>query len=228
MTRIKFSDRKKAWNKKAQKSKRPLEALRKRKRYLIVCEGEKTEPYYFRGLEKARLPENVVIVAHGFGKSTLSLVKHAIDLHHKLEKIGEGADEVWLVFDKDDFKDDAFDNAITKCEAQKFKTQDNIEKSFQCAWSNESFELWYLLHFKDVTAWTSRKALNADLSKQLGYKYSKADEKFYSTLQEKGNEAAAIDRAEKLLQQAVPPWHNANPATKVHELVQVLLTHEIL
>jgi hypothetical protein len=42
---------------------------------------------------------------------------------------------VWLVFDKDDFDD--FDQAI----------QEAIDRGYSVAWSNQSFEYWLYLHF---------------------------------------------------------------------------------
>jgi hypothetical protein len=47
-----------------------------RRYYLIVCEGEKTEPNYFESL-KRKLPDNIVkrISIQGVGKNTLSLLK---------------------------------------------------------------------------------------------------------------------------------------------------------
>lgn len=44
--------------------------------------------------------------------------------------------DVWVVIDKDDFSD--FDEAIQKAGVEKLSV----------AWSNPSFELWYLLHFQ--------------------------------------------------------------------------------
>lgn len=42
---------------------------------------------------------------------------------------------IWVVFDKDDFKD--FDEAIRL----------GKEKGYKIAWSNQSFEYWLYLHF---------------------------------------------------------------------------------
>ena len=42
---------------------------------------------------------------------------------------------VWIVFDKDDFDD--FDQAI----------QEAINRGYNVAWSNQSFEYWLYLHF---------------------------------------------------------------------------------
>ena len=69
---IKLSDRKKEWYLRSRKSEvRRLDALAERERVLIVCEGEKTEPNYFKAI-KAELPRHVVEVElHGEGDNTL-------------------------------------------------------------------------------------------------------------------------------------------------------------
>ncbi len=47
-----------------------------RQRFLIVCEGEKTEPNYFRSF---RVPKAVVDV-RGVGRNTVSLIRKALEL----------------------------------------------------------------------------------------------------------------------------------------------------
>ena len=78
--------------------------------FLIVCEGKNTEPDYFR---KFKLKTATIKVV-GEGYNTVSLVEQA----EKLDKQGE-YDQVWCVFDKDDFKN--FNNAIQKAEQLGFK-----------------------------------------------------------------------------------------------------------
>lgn len=54
-----------------------------RERFLIVCEGQKTEVHYFRGFKM----EGRLVVVEGTGRNTLSLVEEAIRLRD--EKIAE-------------------------------------------------------------------------------------------------------------------------------------------
>ena len=101
-----------------------------RKSILIYCEGENTEPSYFRELKIS----NADIKAFGEGKNTISLVKSAKQI------ADEGKyDEVWCVFDKDDFLEQNFNKAI------------DLAKSygFNVAYSNQAFEYWLILHFED-------------------------------------------------------------------------------
>ena len=98
-------------------------------RFLIVCEGEKTEPNYFN---KFPIPSDSVIDVRGIDANTDSLVKETIRLM-SLKKY----DQVWVVFDRDSFTPNHFNTAC------RLADQNGIQK----AYSNEAFELWYLLHF---------------------------------------------------------------------------------
>lgn len=53
---------------------RVVNSRRVRERFLIVCEGEKTEPNYFTAF---RVPKDVKVSIFGVGEDPLSLVKSA-------------------------------------------------------------------------------------------------------------------------------------------------------
>ena len=102
---------------------------------LIVCEGENTEPSYFRQFKLA----SAIIKPVGEGYNTISLVKRAIEL----SKI-KPYDQVWCVFDADPKPDNPkqtqnFNNAIKLANKHKFGV----------AYSNQAFEYWIILHFND-------------------------------------------------------------------------------
>ncbi len=97
---------------------------------LIVCEGENTEISYFNQLKL----RSATIQAIGEGYNTVSLVERAETLAKNTRY-----DEVWCVFDKDDFAPHDFNNAL-----QIAKT-----KNFHAVYSNQAFEYWILLHFND-------------------------------------------------------------------------------
>lgn len=100
---------------------------------LIVCEGENTEPSYFRQFKLS----TATIVPVGEGYNTISLVNRAIQLSQK-----KNYEQVWCVFDKDDFSDKDFNTAISTA----------INHNFGVAYSNQSFEYWLILHFDDHQA----------------------------------------------------------------------------
>lgn len=129
--------------------KKKREALKERKKelrepkpnsFLIVTEGEKTEPNYFKGLssyikEKFGFGPDVespVIDVRGEGKCTCSLVQSAVQIAKKSHIMYE---HQWVIFDKDDFTD--FNEAIKLAH----------DSGFEAGWSNQSFEYWLYLHF---------------------------------------------------------------------------------
>ena len=124
--------------KKAKAAKKRKENVReKHVRFLIVCEGTKTEPHYFEALIKNYISAVREVTIEGEGRATVALMDKALEIKTELEyKNAMSFDRVWVVFDKDDFDD--FNEAIKK--GQKL--------GFQSAWTNEAFELWYYLHFE--------------------------------------------------------------------------------
>lgn len=135
-------------------SPRKSNTRKPKQRFLIVCEGEKTEPNYFRYF---RVPKEVIDVK-GVGENPSKLVNSAKEYAES-----EDYDQVWCVFDRDDWPKQDFNNAIRNAEDQGFKV----------AYSNEAFELWYVLHFEFLNTGIPRKDYMKKLDKHLGYKYQK-------------------------------------------------------
>lgn len=174
-----------------------------KQRFLIVCEGQKTEPNYFKSF---RVPRDVVeIDVKGLRKNPSKLVDKAKEFSNQGDY-----DQVWCVFDRDDWTSNDFNGAIKKAEGQGFKV----------AYANEAFELWYVLHFEFLNTGIRRSNYCQKLIKFLG-KYEKNSEDMYDRLLE--NQNTAIKNAKKLFNQYNP--HNPskdNPCTTVHLLVQEL------
>ena len=210
------------------REKREAKAAKKRKvatrdkivRFLVVCEGERTEPNYFKGLVKDRYSEVRSEEIVGEGRSTCALVKKTEEIRQRLEHQRQlEFDRVWVVFDKDDFND--FNEAIALAE----------RKGYGAAWSNEAFELWYLLHLIYLDAAISRvdyiAKLEAEIRRFEGYKYfkyRKNDEGIYALLQKIGNEELAKERAQKLRRffEHTFDYKSHKPCTTVDLLVEEL------
>ncbi len=102
-----------------------------------------------------------------------------------------------------------------------------MELGFHSAFSNEAFELWYILHFEYLDAKINRKSYIKNLNRifkklDLG-KYAKNSENMYDILQEYGNEQNAISYANKLLNlHEGKTAFNSQPSTKVHLLITEL------
>lgn len=208
-----------------EEQKRKKNIRNKRKYYLIVCEGEATEPNYFEGL-KQDLPKGVLtsyqIDVEGTGRNTESLLKEALRLKEEYQKNQNRlVDRLWVVFDRDSFTPQNFNTAIQRC--------DNSD--IGCAWSNEAFELWYLLHFQYYENAMSRrdyKGLIEGCLKPLlgnGFRYEKNSEQMYALLKEHGSQDNAIRNAKRLVERYGErrDYANHNPCTMVWGLVEELL-----
>jgi hypothetical protein len=211
---VKISDRDKEWFLRGQKARR-VEALPVRERLLIVCEGEKTEPNYFEAIKDELPPRVVEVEISGEGDNTLRLVEKAQALRDERANGDYPFDQVWVVFDRDSFPPSDFDNAILKAESHGMKT----------AWSNEAFELWYVLHFEYRNTDMPRTEYQGKLTNLMGRPYAKNAPEMYQLLSQMGNLAQAIAWARRLhgdvLAARTPP-SRANPCTTVYALVETL------
>jgi hypothetical protein len=206
---------------------REMDNIPKRRFYLIVCEGEKTEPNYFESLKNA-LPKGVLSVydfkIDGTGYNTESLVKKAIELKTTWENQlgGRKIDKLWVVFDKDSFKPKAFNTAIEMCL--------NNAPIVEAAWTNEAFELWYLLHFHFYNTGISRKQyqglIEGNFKKQglKDYKYKKNSPDMFKLLDMYGSREDAIKNAHNLekMYDGRTDFANQNPRTMVHKMIKEL------
>lgn len=199
--------------------------------YLIVCEGTKTEPNYFDAF-RSHLSggEGDKVVVVGAQDNTLGLVERAkAEIAARNESDNPPFYHVWLVFDKDSFPDDDFDNTIvvTRQEDEKSGMDGGILRPhWHSAWSNEAFELWYLFHFQENTGGAiSREEYKDRLSKHLGFQYQKNAPNMFEILLPRMS--VAIERAERAFRRWPDdePFHGRNPATAVYELVRNLLMY---
>lgn len=199
--------------------------------YLIVCEGTKTEPNYFESI-RSHLSggegDKVVIV--GAQSNTLGLVERAkAEIAARNESDNPPFYHVWLVFDKDSFPDDDFDNTIILAEQEDAKfgmKGDILYPHWQVAWSNEAFELWYLFHFQDnIGGGISRNRFKKMLSNHLGFSYHKNAPDMFEILLPRMS--VAVERAERAFKcwSDKEPFHARNPATAVYKLVRELMAY---
>ena len=212
---LKRSDRDKPWAPSSREvGQRAIRQRDRRTFFLIVCEGEQTEPKYFEALGRELPRGSVEVRVVGTGRNTLDLVAVAIEKRQEQERY-RPVDRTWVVLDRDSFPADHFDNAIAKAEAARIR----------CAWSNEAFELWFLLHFEDRTTGMVRTEYQKKLSGYLSTRYEKNEPEMLTRLQTRGDPSAAILRAKRLeARRAVAndPPSKANPCTTVFQLVEAL------
>ncbi|HRG21298.1 MAG TPA: RloB family protein [Saprospiraceae bacterium] len=189
-----------------------------RKYFLIVTEGERTEPLYFNYF-KNYLPKKLLetIEVSGEGDNTMNIVKKAIELRNERNlSLKPKFDEVWAVFDKDDFPSSRFNTAVG------LANREGINSGH----SNQSFELWYVLHFQYLTSALHRRDYIKLLTKSLRFKYEKNNPIVVEHLFKKCNVKQAIAWAKSLeeLHKGKTPAQSC-PSTKVYELVEKLMSY---
>ena len=180
------------------------------RRLLIICEDTKSSRFY---LQKFPFdPNQVQIECVGTGANTDSLLEQAIDRKQKAEKAKTPYEQIWVVFDKDDFPLQNFNRAFDLARAH---------PTINACWSNECFELWYLLHFCYRDTGATRTDIWREISKYLEEKYDKASDEVFEKLKPKLDDA--LRHATRLaFQNAEMKEPRRNPSTYVHELIKVL------
>lgn len=107
---------------------------------LIVCEGEKTEPFYFQGVrDHYGLNTANVEICGECGSDPKSVVHYAKQRYREERDAGDTFDRVFCVFDKDAHHH--YDEALQAIAAQK------PYETYFAITSVPSFEYWLLLHF---------------------------------------------------------------------------------
>lgn len=193
------------------KRERKRSQHRSLRRILILCEDEKSSVLY---LKRFPVDKDIVQVEYvGTGLNTDGLMQEAIRRKKDAIRADSAYAEIWVVFDRDSFPQRNFDRA--------FDLASSHQEILAC-WSNECFELWYLLHFQYQNTGMARERIFDEVGKKIGYIYQKNDGNIFEVLKDKL--PTALKNADKLYQ------HNSthkslreNPSTLVHKLVKMLM-----
>jgi hypothetical protein len=209
---------------------RPIRWRKYQYLFLIVCEDEKTEPYYFKQFIKLIPEETVFLKTIGTGRSSKGVVEQSVIEREKLlVEANKNVDEVWVVFDKDDAEKSP-GNILRFNEAFKLAQDENIN----VAYSNEVFELWILLHFVAVDAdksvpraqiYTWIETAIKQIPGRTEFVYEHGNVNVIDVLVNSGDEQTAIERATNLLEEHKKKDNqpiDANPSSTVHLLVRRL------
>ena len=192
------------------------------KRYLVVCEDDKSAPRYFETLKSYYRLDATKIQINGSKGHTqpLQVVKRAIATKEAAKRRGSGTtpfDEVWCLIDGDYGPEIA--NARSSATAQ----------DVQLAVSTKCFEYWILLHCRRAATPTADCDAMVSLLRAKGGipGYTKGGCDYLSIMADVGD---ACDRAKQLREAGVsnglllPEDHN--PCTEVYKLVNRLLGRE--
>jgi len=212
------------------------------KSVIIACEDSVAAPTYFQLIidklieERKITPNSVVFVPHD-GHTDPKGVLNNLKNYKKNGITYKDYEYRWIVIDRDRYYNgggghtkEGFKSAITS--ANKKRKDLHID----VAYSNDSFELWYLLHFdyRDTPIMRDEIIKNVikklkNLEPHIFAKLTKENIKdknytkhIFNTLQNKQDDA--ILRAERLLEtygETHQP-ENDNPSTTVHKLVLLL------
>ena len=119
-------------------------------RILIVCEGKKTEPLYFEEIRREyRLHTANVCVLHGeAGTCPRQIVEFAQSV---FESGGRKFEKIFAVFDRDEHM--RFHEAVELARSLdgKLRSDEKGRVVFAAIPSIPCFELWFLLHYREVT-----------------------------------------------------------------------------
>jgi len=145
-------------------------------RILIVSEGSKTEPNYFKEIRTAyRLhTANVEVQPSELGTEAIQVVQYAKSLfesgdHHKHIQ-PRAFEQVYAVFDRDEHR--TYFDALKLAESLDGKLRNDNRQSvrFKAIASVPSFELWLLLHYESIQTPIHRDEVMARLKKHIpGY-----------------------------------------------------------
>lgn len=193
--------------------------------YLIVTEGKKTEPLYFGGLRDKILESvggtvNIVdfplIDIHGEGASTEKLIEITEEYVSKAKIIYQN---IWVIFDKDDFND--FDSAVALGKS----------KGYSVGWSNQCFEYWLFLHFEysdsDLhrSQWVEKLTSLFKTNHLTEHGYEKNLENLYDLLDSIDGITTAIKNAKRRMadyREGIDRPSDVSPGTTVYLLVEEL------
>jgi hypothetical protein len=219
---VKKTDQGKPWNKKLTKRRPPhIETKSKAKSFYIVCEGMNTEPEYFKSFPLG----NAQVESFGLGQTKTKLVESVIELMASDESIKEK--EVWVIFDMDINHEQVSQQKEDFNKAIELAQKNNI----RVAYSNDTFELWFVLHYQYIDTPWIRDQYYDKLSELWGCNYPKDGKakafcrRIYQLLLEDDNadQEKAIDWGRKLHdKQTDLTFAERNPCTTVFELVEEL------
>lgn len=196
-------------------------AFRARKqRYLIICEGSKTEFNYFRDLRTdLGIDPKQVHIPKNNGNTPDRIVDHALELYNEDALSGDAYDKVYCVFDRDTHS--TFDESVQRIGHLRSGRK---AKPFEAITSTPCFEFWLLLHFGYTNAAFHRagkksvgdQAVAALKKKPEFAAYNKGTLGIYTQLKPKLPDA--IKHAQKLREESRKNC-SINPATDVDILV---------
>ena len=196
-------------------SREPAHRRKRNPVVYLICEGKETEIRYFKRF-RSRGCHIDIIPSPSQYKVADCLVQKARATMGTNPYYPEEGDVIWCVFDRDENSDAVLQKA-------KYAAK---QKGYQLAYSNPSFELWFLLHFVNQRTKVANCQAVIRMLKQSGRmeKYEK-NQDVYDQL--KPLQKDAVERAKQRIHALEEEnieviSRESNPATTVAELVEYL------
>lgn len=191
-----------------------------RKSILIISEGSKTEPIYFKWLKSNLQLAMVEVEIVGEGAAPINVVDRAIELRGERKKFAKRSitkaayEIIYCVIDVEaPVPHESLSRAINKAKDNKLDV----------ILSNPCFEYWYILHFRKTSApfGTSQDAKSA--LRQEHPAYNENDTTIFEVIYDKTSDA--IKHSKEVLKEqhnGAEDLRNCNPSTHVHKIVEYL------
>jgi hypothetical protein len=189
-------------------------------RILIVCEGKKTEPYYFEEIRQGlRLPKAEVRVIHSEAGTE---PRQIVDYTERVFCEDPSFDICYAVFDRDEHK--TYHDALNRAAQLDNTLKNDFKKKirFHAVPTVPCFELWILLHFRDVKAFNDRHEVIRRVGEHIR-DYAKGLPGVFGLTADKL--ATATTRAE-LLREDFNAASGTDPYTMVDQLVAKLRSYQ--
>lgn len=186
------------------------------KRFLIVCEDQKSAVNYFNALKRRHRLSASSVTVTGSGGNTqpqqvVDRAKKLMDAANNLASGTEPYQQVWCVIDGD------FGTKIANARASALAHGIDLAVSTKC------FEYWVLLHFVESNQPTTNCDRMISTLKKSGLpEYHKGKSEFATVVQ---NAKIAAQRAKKLREPGLERKdlpENQNPCSEVYKLIEAL------
>ena len=196
-------------------SRKPARTRKRNPVVYLICEGSETEIRYFKHFRSRGCNIDIIPISSQY-KSADRLVQKAKATMGNNPYYPDEGDSIWCVFDRDDNS-----NEVLLCAKQSAQ-----KEGYHLAYSNPSFELWFLLHFvNQQTEVEDCQALIRLLKQTSRISDYEKNKDYFDVL--KPLQSTAIQRAKARAEQVRNQdteliSRQSNPLTTVWELVEYL------
>jgi hypothetical protein len=186
---------------------------------LLVCEGAKTEPLYFRSLRRKLRLKPVEIEIVGQGAAPITVVQRAVEMRDaRRHEVRRGR------------KDFEYDHVCCVIDVEQPHENPSLlpalnqarDNKISVALSNPCFEYWFILHFADYgKPLIDQDGVVRELKRHIP-EYDKAQDVFdlvWACVDQAVRRAKAVKKSHEA---AGTARHHRDPSTEVDEVVELL------